>query len=222
MKTIVLSVVAIVLSMFSIALYFFKFSPVEVSAIGYISVIATFIAVSVALAIGFQIYQSIVLKNEVDSLKEKVKDIDNLKIELNKTELIARANVSYIAGVTAASNSSYLLAFKYQLDALFFSIEADEDKWMKNFNLVIDNLKGIVAEILELTIIGKNAMEKEHSINFYVNSIKETEKQIRGNKYFNLIEPRFEKLMKALYIRTEKLKKNLPLDREEVESINSI
>ena len=84
MKNIILSVVAITLSIFSIVLYFFKFSPIGVDAIGYISVIATFIAVSVTLAIGFQIYQSIVLKNEVDCLKEKVKDIDNFKVELKR------------------------------------------------------------------------------------------------------------------------------------------
>ncbi|OFY41223.1 MAG: hypothetical protein A2X18_12780 [Bacteroidetes bacterium GWF2_40_14] len=128
MKNIILSVVAITLSIFSIVLYFFKFSPIGVDAIGYISVIATFIAVSVTLAIGFQIYQSIVLKNEVDCLKEKVKDIDNFKVELNKIGLRASANISYLAGVTAASNNVNYLAFQYQLDALFFNMEAEDEK----------------------------------------------------------------------------------------------
>lgn len=222
MKNILLSVVAITLSIFSMVLYFFKFSHIGVDAIGYISVIAMFIAVSVTLAIGFQIYQSIVLKNEVDCLKEKVKDIDNLKVELNNIGLRASANISYLAGVTAATNNINYLAFQYQLDALFFNMEAEDEKWMRNVNLVIDNLKGIIVGIVVLPISGKNAMGEENNIDFYVKFIKDRENQIRGNKYFDLIQPRFEKLMKALYIRIEKLKSGVPLDKAEIDSISLI
>ncbi|OFY41222.1 MAG: hypothetical protein A2X18_12775 [Bacteroidetes bacterium GWF2_40_14] len=93
---------------------------------------------------------------------------------------------------------------------------------MKNVNLLINNLKGIIVEILVLPISGKNAMGEENNIDFYVNFIKDRENQIRSNKYFDLIKPRFEKLMKALYIRIEKLKSNIPLDKAEIDSISLI
>ncbi|MDD4293423.1 MAG: hypothetical protein PHI95_05805, partial [Bacteroidales bacterium] len=65
MKTIVLSLIAIVLSVFSIVLYFFKFSPVEVDAIGYIGLIGAFITISITVLVGFQIYRAYEIKRDL-------------------------------------------------------------------------------------------------------------------------------------------------------------
>lgn len=80
-KGIIISWIALAISLITLGVVFWRVSPNSVIDLGtFIGVVAAFIGISVTLLIGYQIYNSI-------EIKEKIDKISNLEIELQQRKV---------------------------------------------------------------------------------------------------------------------------------------
>lgn len=221
MKNSYLSIIAIILSGVSIVLYFFEFGPIQIDPIGYFGLIAACIAISVTLLIGYQIFRAFEIKKDIEFLRKKVNDIDEIKEQIENEGYRISAHLMYLAGTIAVSNNNFLYGFFYQHSSLLNTIKVGEDGWVKNVTLLIDNLKSILPEFAP-SVVWQYNESLRNSFEKVLKSIQESNKEIRGNKNYPVIEERFEKLMSAFCYRVEKFKLNEPIDKNEKKIIDAI
>ena len=85
MKKNKLSIIALLFSLIAVVFTFFRITPFEFTSDTYIGVVATFVAVSVTLVIGFQIINTLEIRKEISEQRKMSEELKQLNIELNKT-----------------------------------------------------------------------------------------------------------------------------------------
>lgn len=219
MKTLVLSVVAIVLSVFSIVLYFFKFSPVEVDAIGYIGVIGAFITISITVLVGFQIYRAYEIKRDLNDLKASLAEVERVREALTKFEHESRGNFHLIVGgIFAKENSACEDSFLNILESINYFLKCEYDK----MDLVLEDLKESILNLQP----GYFATGTETQVDDIIDGINKRagviEQKIIANTNYYTIRYRFEKIMKAYYERTDNCRRNITVTNEETQNLRNI
>jgi hypothetical protein len=220
MKNSYLSILAIILSVVSIVLYFFKFGPIQIDPIGYFGMTAAFIAVSVTLLVGFQIYNYFEIKNDVDLIKKKANEIDSFKEQMDKQSNKISAHLLYLAGTIANTNKNYLYAINLNIGCLLYTINSEEENWVRSASVLFDNLKSLLPEITRSA-----ALRYDGDPSYFdttLNSIQEYDNKIRESENFKYIEERYEKFTRAFHRRFENFKEGNPVDKDELTVIEAI
>lgn len=150
-----------------------------VSLDSFVGIIVALLAIVVTLAIGWQIYNSIEIKEKIrklDDLEMKYSAHDKKMNQIQYRSLhLIRANM----GDFAYSNNKFLLAFLYYIQSLESSMSLDTpiniDKLLGNMDLAIDKTKnGAVCE--------------------FIDEIQKSDSKIRACKNYPVIKQRYEKI----------------------------
>ena len=219
MKSILLSVFAIILSAASMTLYFFKFSPVGIDAVSYIGAIGTFITISITVLVGFQIYRAYEIKKDLENFRVSIAEVERIKEALTKFENESRGTFHLIiGGIFAKEQSSCSDSFINTLESINYFLKCD----YKKIDFAFDDLK---ASILNLQP-GWFATGTPSQINEIVDDLNkrtgDIEQKITGNQNYFTIKYRFEKIMKAYNERAENCRNNISVTHEERLYLNNV
>jgi len=210
-----LSIIALLFSLIAVAFAFFRITPFEITSDIYIGVVATFVAVSVTLVIGFQIINTLEIRKEIYEQRKMSEELKQLHIELNKTietqqnEMeegfaIINAFIQYQKGYTYCHS-----AFSFLHHALVASLNTNRTEFQEIFEWLKEFIAGIDWLNFECGVLVKRnnsitcdspdnphyQKEFKDIIKEYTNDIDEDEKKIRGNQNFCRISMEYDRIM---------------------------
>ncbi|MCL2311328.1 MAG: hypothetical protein FWC41_02395 [Firmicutes bacterium] len=216
MKNNKLSIVALLVSLIAMSFTFFRITPFEFSNDIYIGIIATFVAVSATLVIGFQIVNTLEIRKEISEQRKMSDELKQMNNGLNKTIenqqnkmeegfSIINALMQYQKGYQYSN-----IAFYYLHHALISSLRIDESEyewlfeWLRAFIADINwenfNCGGISKQNDSYICVGLNSphFQKEFKdiVKEYTIQIDEDEEKIRGDKNFCRIQMEYDRIMK--------------------------
>ena len=189
---VLLSILAVVLCLFVFLLWIFETIPHSVvTPDSFIGACITLLSIIVTIAIGWQIFNAVEVKNTMKELKEKQERVDELHDELKeeiqkvKNDAEDRMNEMYslhaqILGIQASKAGGYDRAFYGNLLALSYYMQIEEPD---------PSISNKILNIMESSIekIDKITIDKE--------KIDKADKCIREQKCFNWIENRYNNVM---------------------------
>lgn len=176
-----LSLISIVMSGAVIALWLFKAKTTAIIQLDtFIGVIVALMALLVTIVLGWQLYNAVEIKEKMFSIKFLQEEHEQLKNEIEQAERnIKKANIynafyhSTMMGLSAGGTKDYVAAFRFLLNALELSLQADEPIEMK---ATITNLSSAANAI--------NQGAKIESIHY--DEIVGSDKSIRKAKWYYL------------------------------------
>lgn len=152
-----------------------------VSLDSFVGVIVALLAIVVTLAVGWQIYNSIELKNrikELDSLKE---DFLKQQESIEQLSYKSKHHIMQIWGVSALRNEMPIDAFRAFIISLDGTLHQNHPV---NVELLLNNMESSVAQIKQ----GSVCPTKYHQI------ITESDVSIRNTNNFDMIERRYNNI----------------------------
>mgnify|MGYP000065530100 CR=1 FL=1 len=204
-----LSIFAIVISLITVALFFWKVdsnSVVNVST--FIGIITAFIGISVTLVIGFQIYSFISIKdkmNEMNSLKNEIvlTEIELKKTKENLTTLDneLRGQILISESLAKAEQEFFCQAFyKLQYALVYF---ADLDSKKEELQNYVNYLKEYVNKADKKEYKGSSRI---FMIKNDVLLIRDSYFKIQNRKYYWVIKDDYEKIFNEFINKIESFK----------------
>lgn len=199
-----------------------KVTPFEVTSETYIGTIVTLLSLAATFVIGYQIYNAIEFKKEIENQKEKYNDIikrnEEIKAKMIQQEFVMEEGFAIISSlIKYNSGQSFVVcgeAFQAMHNALVFSIETNRTdyEWIFNYlRLYIAEMNwqtfasGISCSSDKCWYIntpGKNyGKPLKEIIDEYIDPIKENDMKLRTNKNFCKIQLEYERIMKLFYKR---------------------
>ncbi|MBR5332281.1 MAG: hypothetical protein IKV32_03140 [Muribaculaceae bacterium] len=199
-KSYIISIVALVVSIITLILFFFRVSPNSVvDSNTFISVLVAIIAISVTILVGYQIYNVMELKqsiSEYDKLKEEMKEtkskIEYISIEQNEGFHIIQSRL-YSNSINKIDSLLHCVyAIKYSL-----SVNHKENgyKWL------LEQLEKCMLSIT-LTSFGSGIKKDYDEKTNELKKILSTEDiLIKSHKNYLYIKDKYEELMTKFEIR---------------------
>lgn len=156
-----------------------------VSLDSFIGVIVALLAIVVTMAVGWQIYNSIELKNKIEELNKLKDNLIEQENNLEQLRLASQHAIGLIWGDNCLESGSFLPAFRHYITAL--------DSAMQLLHPVnIDKILSCM-ETIEVNIKkGETYSEKRY------NEILETDKSIRTSNNYKFIDNRYEKIYNSI------------------------
>lgn len=218
--TFFLSIIAIILSIITIVLFFYKVSPNSiVDSDTFISTIVGVLSLAITLLIGYQIYNAIELNDRMKVIK---KDVDNKLGELNtiKNNIEELKNEfrqgGYIlqARLFAGKSLEQHNAFLRMLSAIRAALDVDNRQ--EGYGWMIDELKEYMLMINNTYPFSGSSNEIPHKIQEYKNYFKKDDKAIRNHDNYFFIRDRYEVLMKEFDKRLNYIAQSIAVSENEV------
>lgn len=189
-----LSLIAFILSLVTIVLFFVKVSPNSVvDSNTFISVLAAFIGISVTFLLGFQIYNAM-------ELKDKIRKVDELQSTLEGTlRDINVVKTEQSQGFNIIQSRLYKDTFDLQTHAFTLFLCAIHDTLELNrcediHEWMLDELKDRMIA-LTLANFSGGLEQRKNKIDTFRNDYKEFDKLIRNHKQFFTIRYRYIEYM---------------------------
>ena len=242
MKQWMINLVLFILSIAAILFSLLKVTPFEITSETYIGTIVSLLSLATALVIGYQIYNAIELRKEIENQRKKYDEIikRNEKIEskLKRQEYTMQEGFDIISSlINYNSGQSDLvcgIAFQDMHRALLSSIETDR----MDYDWIFGWMRKFISEMNSLTFTSGCALQSDGSyhiialgnnygktmqevIDEFAKPIKEDEKLIRSNKNFCKIQLEYNRVMKVFYKRLSEIAQNprKSLTAEEIDRI---
>lgn len=182
-----LSLISIIMSGVVIALWLFKAKTIAIIQLDtFIGVIVALMALLVTIVLGWQIYNAVEIKEKLISIKSLQDEQRQLKNEIEQArKAIQKANIynafyhSTMMGLGARTSKDDLSAFRFLINALKLSLQADEPM---ELNATMLNLLGSAKAIKQ--------DEKLSKIRY--DEIIESDKAIRKSKWFYLCQEDYD------------------------------
>lgn len=161
-----------------------------VSLDSFVGVIVALLAIVVTLTVGWQIYNSIELKQKIAEL-EVLKDILQRQ-EKTIEQQTCKSNhlISFILGYEATKENSYLEAFRYLMSSLRYTMQLDEPLNVKH---LFQSLEKIVINIKEGTIY-------EHE---RLKDVRDYHDSIQASSNYSLIRYQYEQIYKTFIAKVK-------------------
>lgn len=163
-----------------------------VSLDSFVGVIVALLAIIVTLAVGWQIYNSIEIKNkikELSSLEERIKEQEKkFGLELIKSE----QRVAYIFGFSAMKDEDYINAFRYNIIALAHAMKLEKP------NKIIGSLEGLEK------MCEKIAGDSTYPSNLY-KEIYSRNDSIKKSINYGFIKERYEKIFNSFISKVKEI-----------------
>lgn len=195
----------------------FRIYPIEFSHETYMGILATLMGVAATFIVGFQIYNSIVNREEINNLREHNKELSEkyiklieqnaaLSAELNEKIIVLNADMLF----NESNNENSFDAFVQMHNSFLFSLEYESP----NNEYIFDRLKVFIDKISQKTIgefTGPDKKDIATNSKWYKRTysdvlenellveIKNTERKIRLHKNFYRICIRYDGIMNNFY-----------------------
>lgn len=242
MKQWMINLVLLILSIAAILFSLLKVTPFEITSETYIGTIVSLLSLATAFVIGYQIYNAIELRKEIENQRKKYDEIlkrnEEIESKLKCQEYAMQEGFDIISSLIAYnSRQSDLvcgIAFKDMHRALLSSIETERTEydwifgWMRKFISEMDSLTfasgyaKLADGSYRINVPGNNyGKTMQEVIDEFAKPIKEDEKRIRSNKNFCKIQLEYNRVMNVLYKRLSEIAQN-PGKQLTPEEINRI
>ena len=197
-----LSLVAFVISIVALAVFFCKVKPYCVVTIDtYIGVIAGFIGIAVTLVIGFQIYSFISIKDKIKEMSTIQEELLNTKENLSQLEKELKGMIYYSEGLIRKEQGNNKEAFENLHYAILHFADIDSKK--EELLIYIKLLSGYVDEI------SKDDFEEPK--NFMISTTEVLSRDIHfkmeQRRYYWVVKDEYEKIYKKLMTKLHSFKK---------------
>lgn len=196
-----LALIALAISIVTIILFFVKVTPNSiVDGLTFISIIATFIGISVTLVIGFQIYSTIAIKDRLKHIESINDDLVKTKDSLVELEIQLKGRIAETEAKYNAKINNYAAAFTSLHTALSYYCNLDLMKEV--IPPMLKLLKAYADQICndEFDPICKNTL-----IDTLFISLNSESMILKTTKYYWLIKDDYE----SIFPRTINLLNNL-------------
>lgn len=150
-----------------------------VSLDSFVGVIVALLAIAVTLVLGWQIFNSIEIKDKlkkVDDIESKAKEQDKeIRQNLNWSQHLIFIGLAEIE----INKQNYTLAFRYLMESLEYSLSSDN---IKNHKQLLSKMEIIIESI------------KENTPCAYMKKINNSDTKIKASQLYKSIKPRYEKI----------------------------
>lgn len=200
-----LSLLAFVISIVALAVFFCKVKPYCVVTIDtYIGVIAGFIGIAVTLVIGFQIYSFISIKDKVkeimllkDELVTTKGNLSLIKNEISELEKKFQGEINWSIGDIYCENGNNIEAFKRFQQAICYFADLDSQKellsfYIKRLDACCREFKGVVEN--EQILLKSQLLILQH------NNLS-----LQKRKYYWVIKEAYEEVYKNFIVKLHSL-----------------
>ena len=242
MKQWMINLVLLILSILAILFSLLKVTPFEIIGDTYIGTIVSLLSLAAAFVIGYQIYNAIEFRKEVENQRKKYDEIvkrnEEIESKLKCQEYAMQEGFNIISSlITYNSKQSDLvcgIAFQDMHRALLSSIETDRMDydwifgWMRKFisEMNSQTFTSGYAQRSDgsyiINVLGNNyGKTMQEVIDEFAKPIKEDEKRIRSNKNFCKIQLEYNRVMKLFYKRLSDIAQN-PMKQLTAEEIDRI
>lgn len=208
-RSYILSILAVAISIVTLAVIMIKVSPYNVIDLGtFMGIMAAFIGICVTLLVGVQIYNAI-------EIRQKLTEIDKLKILLDqtKTELekakadILDSTYSVAAKAVIDSNRSEeaIEAFRYMNQSVQYALDIDDSR--QNYCKRIDYIAECCLKLqLGNGIFDGTQAELQQKVEKYQMAVQPIIDAIRKHPKYHIIADEYEYLIQAYEARMTKIK----------------
>lgn len=242
MKKYFYNILSVAIAIIALVFSLWKVTPFEVNGDVFIGTIATFIGISVTLLIGYQIYNAVELKKELQEQKKISEQIGKFyldisdKIKLQESVMQEGFDIiSTLVSYQENGESSSASAFKGMHNALVSSLDTDREDFEWLFRL----LKKYISDINWRNFCGSTSIKEDgllyvsdggenqgRSLSEIINSefntlIDEKEKVIRAHKNFRIVKMEYDKVMRLYRQRIKELLENKELKLDEKHAIRN-
>lgn len=242
MKQWIINLILLLLSIIAILFSLLKVTPFEVTSETYIGTIVSLLSLATAFVIGYQIYNAIEFRKEIEIQKKKYDNIirrnEEIENKLKRQEYAMQEGFDIISSlIKYNSDQSFLVcgtAFQCMHRALLSSIETDR----VDYEMIFGYLRIYISHMNSQTFTSGFACFPDRSyrinvpgdnygktlqdvIDEFAKPIKEDEKQIRSNKNFCKIQSEYNRVMKLFYHRLSDIAQN-PMKQLTIEETEKI
>lgn len=218
--TFFLSIIAIIISVITIILFFCKVSPNSVvDSNTFISTLVALFSLAITLLIGYQIYNAVEIRDRMEAVR---KDVDTKLNELN----IIKNNIEELKN--EFKQGGYLLqarlyagkvreqhyAFLKMLSALRASLDVDNRE--DGYGWMLDELKEYMLMINNGYPFSGSSDEIPNKIQGYKDYFNEDDKAIRNHDNYYIIRDTYEPLMYDFEKRLNYIAQMKPMSLTEV------
>lgn len=190
---IVISIIALLICLITIGLWIFEVAPKSIVTIdAYMGVCATVMSVIVTIAIGWQIFNVVEVRNTMRCLEEKQKKVDELHEKLEKKIRYLeydfdemKHHTLHLHAVTLALNVA--IEKKYDEACYHIMVALTESVQLKkplNVNKVLNYFQKYLGFITTTVLMSKDEMRE----------LREMDKIIRRSEHYGLFGSRYEEI----------------------------
>lgn len=141
-----LALIALAISIITMVLFFVKVSANSViDGLTFISVIAAFIGISVTLLIGYQIYNSVEIKNRLQKMQQLEAEISDSKSKLTELSNLQEEAIAMIEAKILQAKGDFCNAFVRFHSAIKYSIKLPFKR--EGYSLLLDDLADYMKDI---------------------------------------------------------------------------
>ena len=162
-----------------------------VSLDSFVGVIVALLAIVVTMAVGWQIYNSIEIKSQIEelsTLKEKLKTQEQT---INQQTGKAQHMISYILGIEASKEIQYLESFRFFMSSLRYTMQLDTPL---NVEHLLKRLELVANKIDEGTTFDSDRLKDVYDFN----------ESIQVSPHYSLIKSQYEKIFKNFNDKVKK------------------
>lgn len=180
----VIAVVALMLS--------YRVTPVDFK--DYWGFVLGVLTLLVTLLIGWQIYNSIEIKKQLDNTKEKQLEIEKKMTEFNKSLIVMDSGLNFTQGLSN-SNERPLSAYRDFINALDSAYDANNHTAVED---CYNNLQAMIQKLSQTLKTNENIEVKEIQIEKAINKLKQNSKYDEFSFRIQQIEKNRIKLFESL------------------------
>lgn len=209
-KSFILSIVALAVSIVTLAVIFFRVTPNSVIDLGtFIGVMTALIGISITFLVGYQIYNAIEIRRklaEVDRLKSELETANNNLAYLKSDIYEGVYNVAALTAARPLTRSQE--AFMQGIIALRYALDLHYD------TSIYDNY--IVSLEKYLLLIGNKTFVDNRSVTRYMEYWADEIEKIKEHGKYNIIRRKFQRLIDAYHARMRKIQEGKPVSTNDV------
>lgn len=215
-----LSLLAFVISIVALAVFFCKVEPYSVVSIDtFIGVIAGFIGLSVTILLGYQIYNAIDLNQKINQIEKLKKSLENQQEELNKVKLEQAEGFEILqARLLREKTSMQLDSFLHLHSAIKYSLSTDHKN--EGYQGLMDELELYMLDITMAPFADCSTEEDYQSKTKKLkDAYKKNDSEIRNHPNYLYIKDRYEELMSKFETRLKFISKRQNVSLTEIDKL---
>ena len=195
-------------------------------------IIGSFVGACATFMVGYQIWNTIDVKDTIKDAKQITEEFSNLKQKVEEGEKKMNENMDITNSLFSYNNHTNLM---YVSDSVLFmhhAILSGLDAKREEFDFVFDYLSLFISELTETSITGSRFfMTNSHNekiindrrspyygklvsyaISDFVSHIKETDDEIKKHSNYSRIQLQYEQIMESLYEKIDNIRKGNATD----------
>lgn len=218
-KSIIISVVAISISLVTLVLFFIKVTPNSIVGTDtLLGVLAAFIGVSVTLLVGYQIYNAFEIKEKlkkVDELEAVIKttkeDFHLLRNEQNEDRCVIMARLLFKANMPLDTFIRFHEALVFMLST---SLIKESLKWyFEELELYMRTINGDSFRDCE------NLQKLAERVNDFRGLFVDDSDTIKRHENYYIVKDRYEEVMNKFEIRLENIAQGIDVSSERIDGV---